>query len=370
MASVEKRLRNGKVTWLARWRDPDGRQRKKSFRRRVDADRFLAGVNAELLRGTYIDPSAGRMTLSEWADRWMSAQGHLKETTSTRYEGLIRVHILPRFGHRRLASVTHSEVAGWVAELVAAGHAPGSVRQLHRVLSRMFDLAVRDGRIGRNPALRVPLPRPHRGEPRFLTAQEVMSLGEAAGNEGASIRVLALTGLRFGELTALRVKRVDLSRRRLVVAESATEVGGRLVWSTPKSHQSRTVPLPLVLTPDLAPLLAGRSGDELVFTSPQGGPLRLNNWRRRVFNPACESCGMTGLTPHDLRHTAASLAVSAGANIKAVQRMLGHASAAMTLDVYAALFDEDLDAVAVGLDALVPPLCPTRAGGRPLAVGT
>jgi integrase len=151
---------------------------------------------------------------------------------------------------------------------------------------------------------------------------------------------------------------VDLVRRRLIVSESASEVGGRLVWSTPKSHQSRTVPLPQIVVGDLTPLVAGRSGDELVFTSPQGGPLRLNNWRRRVFDPACEACELSDVTPHDLRHTAASLAVSAGANIKAVQRMLGHASAAMTLDVYASLFDEDLDAVADALNALVPPVCP------------
>jgi integrase len=106
-----------------------------------------------------------------------------------------------------------------------------------------------------------------------------------------------------------------------------------------------------------------------VFTSPQGGPLRLNNWRRRVVDPACAACVLSDLTPHDLRHTAASLAVSAGANIKAVQRMLGHASAAMTLDVYAALFDEDLEAVAAGLDALVPPMCPTVPAGDRDAVG-
>ena len=96
----------------------------------------------------------------------------------------------------------------------------------------------------------------------------------------------------------------------------------------------------------------GKGPDDLLFTSPNGGPLRLNNWRRDVFNPSCARAGLVGVTPHDLRHTAASLAISAGANVKAVQLMLGHASAAMTLDVYAGLFGDDLDAVADGLDRL------------------
>jgi integrase len=98
--------------------------------------------------------------------------------------------------------------------------------------------------------------------------------------------------------------------------------------------------------------------DDLVFTGPSGGVLRINNWRPRVFDRACAAAGIEGLTPQDLRHTAASLAISAGANVKAVQRMLRHASASMTLDVYAGLFGDDLDAVADRLDALVPPVCP------------
>ena len=127
-------------------------------------------------------------------------------------------------------------------------------------------------------------------------------------------------------------------------------MNGRAVFGTPKSHQRRSVPLPRFLVEPLAVHLAGRDGDELVFTSPGGGVLRNNNFRRRVFDRAAEAVGLAGLTPHELRHTAASLAVAEGANVKAVQRMLGHASAAMTLDVYADLFEDDLDEVADRLD--------------------
>jgi integrase len=148
------------------------------------------------------------------------------------------------------------------------------------------------------------------------------------------------------------VKRVDLLRRRLTVAESATEVSGRLEWGTPKSHAARSVPMPRSLMSLFPDILAGKGPDDLVFTTWRGKPLRNLNWRRDVFDPAARDAGLEGLTPHELRHTAASLAVSAGAKVKSVQAMLGHASAAMTLDVYAGLFDDDLDGVADRMDSL------------------
>lgn len=164
------------------------------------------------------------------------------------------------------------------------------------------------------------------------------------------IRLLAYTGLRWGEATALQVRRLDLMRRRLEVVRTAIDLGREISYGTPKSHQHWSVPIPRSLIDPLAALVAGKGPDALVFASPRGAPLRNHNFRSRVFAPAAVSIGVPHLTPHDLRHTAASLAVQAGANVKAVQRMLGHASAAMTLDVYADLFGDDLDAVADRLD--------------------
>ena len=336
-----------------------------AFPRKVDAERFLSALAADLHRGTYLDPAAGEVTVGQWAEQWADGLSHLKETTRERYRGICRVHVVPKWGRRALGSVTHAEVGAWVTELSATGLAPGSVRQIHRVFALLLDLAVRDGRIAKNPATGVRLPRPRRGDPVFLSGEQVVRLADAAGDYRLVVLVLALTGLRFGELTALRVRRVDLARRRLTVAESATEVGGRLVWSTPKTHQTRAVPLPRPIVDALAAACADKDPDALVFTSPEGEALRLGNWRRRVFDPACAAVGIKGVSPHDLRHTAASLAVSAGANVKAVQRMLGHASAAMTLDIYAGLFGDDLDAVADRLEALAPHLCHTGADEVP-----
>jgi integrase len=358
VASVEKRIRDGNVSWLARWRDPDGRQRKKTFTRKIDAERFLVGLRAEIQRGTYLDPDAGKVAVAQWSEQWANGLSHLKETTRSRYLGILRVYVVPKWGPRPLSALTHGELASWIAELSAAGLAPGTVRQIHRVVSLMLDLAVRDGRLGRNPAAGLRMPRARRAEPVFLTPDQLARLVRAAGEHGTVIQLLALTGLRFGELAALRVGRVDLSRRRLVIAESVSEIAGTLAWSSPKTHQTRSVPIPPSLVPVLVRLTESKSQDELVFSAPRGGPIRARNWRARVFDPAAERAGLSGVTPHDLRHTAASLAVSAGANVKAVQRMLGHASAAMTLDVYAGLFGDDLDDVAQRLDRLVPPLCP------------
>ncbi|MFM6848444.1 MAG: tyrosine-type recombinase/integrase, partial [Terrabacter sp.] len=247
----------------------------------------------------------------------------------------------------------------------ASGLSAGTVRQAHRVLSLILAEAVKDGRISRNAASGVQLPRAVRLEPRFLSADEVGRLVAAAGSNGLSVAVLAFCGLRFGELAALKVRRVNLLRRRLVVAESVTEVGGRLVWSTPKTNRTRTVPFPPALGPGIEALCVGKGPDDLLFTAPGGGAVRLGNWRHRVFDPACREAGLVNVKPHDLRHTAASLAIAAGANVKAVQQMLGHASAAMTLDVYAGLFGDDLDAVALALDGLVPQMCPRDPAEAP-----
>ena len=139
-------------------------------------------------------------------------------------------------------------------------------------------------------------------------------------------------------------------RRRIEVVHTAIELNGEMTYGSPKTHQRRSVPIPRSLVDELARHVAGKDPEDLVFTTLRGEVMRNHNFRSRVFKPAAEAIGVPGLTPHDLRHTAASLAVQAGANVKAVQRMLGHASAAMTLDVYAGLFGDDVDAVAERLD--------------------
>ena len=355
-------LSDGSARYRARYRDPGGRQHERRFVRKVDAQRWLDEATSALVTQTWTAPERGRVTVADWADRWLASQTGVKPSTLYRYGNLLRTHVLPTWGKHRLADVTHADVAVWVAKLLAQGSAAGTVRQAHRVFSLLLGLAVRDGRIPRNPAERVPLPRVIRSEPRFLTHNEVERLADAAGAEGDVIRLLAYTGLRFGEMAALRVRRIDFLRRRLTIAEAVTEVGGRLEFGTPKTHQQRTVPLPATLGEPLARRCEGKQGDDLLVTTASGTVLRLRNWRRVVFDPAVRAAGLSDVTPHDLRHTAASLAVASGATVKSVQRMLGHASAAMTLDVYSGLFDDDLTALADRMDAAARAAAEARVG--------
>jgi len=348
MASITRRP-NGQ--WRPRYRDPAGREHARHFDRKVDAIRWLDSVTAAIETGTYVDPKAGNCALGEYAETWLSRQVQLKPSTRSRYTAIVRRHIVPAFGSVPLAKLERSAVAAWVLDLVDAGLAAPTVRHAHRILHMILNTAVDDGRLVRNPASRVKLPRDRRREKRFLSHAEVAALADAAGPDRLIILVLAYCGLRFGELAALRVRNVDPLRRRLFIEESVTEVDGAMIFGTPKSHQCRSVPVSRSLIDALAEACVGKSRADLVFTAPRGGVLMLRNWRRRVFDPALAAAGLGELTPHELRHTAASLAVAAGANVKAVQRMLGHASAAMTLDVYSGLFDDDLDSVADRLDA-------------------
>jgi integrase len=199
--------------------------------------------------------------------------------------------------------------------------------------------AVEDSRIPRNPCDGVKLPKRQHSDRGYLSHAQVSALADAVERQGEVVRFLAYTGLRWGEMAALRVQDFDVLRRRVNVSRSVTESGG-LQWSAPKTYERRSVPFPAVLADELAALMVGKGRDALVFTDRRGNVLRNSNWRARVFQPAVKKCqksddSFPSITPHDLRHTAASLAISAGANVKAVQRMLGHAKASMTLDVYA-----------------------------------
>jgi integrase len=298
----------------------------------------------------------------------------LKPSTLNRYGGLLRVHVLPTWRKVPLAELTHADVASWVKGLVASGLSPSTVRQAHRVLSLVLALAVRDRRLTFNAADGVKLPRARTPDKRFLSHDEVRVLAAACGEYEALVLLLAYSGLRWGEATALRVEAVNPLQGRLTVREAVTEVNGVVVFGTPKSHATRDVPVPSFVLDAVVLHMAGKAPGDLVFTSSTGTVLRNSNFRHHVFNRAASEVGLPGLTPHELRHTAASLAVQAGANVKVVQRMLGHASAAMTLDTYAGLFGDDLDAVATRLHeaaqrASVSTLCQRASGddsGPPL----
>lgn len=367
MAGHVRRLSNGK--WQARWYEPSGRERTKSFPRKADASKHLTYVNNSVLTGTYVDVAAGRVTVAGVAEQWFAGKVNTKATTRARIRSLLDVHVLPAWGAISIVKIEHSAVQRWVAELAASGLSPASIKKTHGVLSGILALAVSDRRLTSNPCKGVNLPRVTSTRRKYLSAPQVAALAAAAGTptgrsrgartadtfaqNGLIIYLLAYTGLRWGEMAALRVSSVDLLRKRVVITESVSDVDGEgLVWTTPKDHETRAVAVPGFLVDVLAQHLAGKVQDALLFPAHTGGPLSHRAERRAWFDGAAAAIGVEGLTPHELRHTAASLAVSVGSHVKVVQRMLGHASAAMTLDTYADLFDEDLDAVADRLDVV------------------
>jgi hypothetical protein len=135
MASIEKRTRNGKVSWRAHYRDPAGRQRSKSFPRKIEAERFLTSVESSKLIGSYIDPALARVTVGDWSMRWLAGQAHLKPSTRERSAGIIREHIEPKWSRVKLADVTHADVQAWLTTLSACdpqrpcGRSTGSCRE-------------------------------------------------------------------------------------------------------------------------------------------------------------------------------------------------------------------------------------------------
>src|SRR4051794_21588302 len=162
-------ISDGTRRYRARYRDAGARQHEKRFRRRVDAQHWLDEQTSALVTQTWTAPERGRITVEAWAEQWLAAQSGLKPSTSYRYRSLLRSQILPRWGRHRLADVSHADVAAWVADMSARGLAPATVRQAHRVLALVLTLAVRDGRIPRNPATGVPPPRAPRARPRVPT---------------------------------------------------------------------------------------------------------------------------------------------------------------------------------------------------------
>ncbi|MCC4907764.1 site-specific integrase [Microbacterium sp. cx-59] len=354
--------------YRARYRKPDGTEtEKRGFVTKREAELFLSTVTVAKATGSYIDPALAKVRIGDLAAVWLESKQPpmLKPASFGPLVTSWNAHVAPVWGARELTSIHKSEVQAWVSDLATRKSRSVVMRALG-VLAGVIDMAVDDQRIATNPARNLrTLPQRSVAKPRvYLTHEQVHILATNSAHP-TLVLVLAYTGLRWGEATALRVRHVSPARRRFSIEENAVLVKWEIHVGTPKTHERRSVPYPERLAPLIKAACADKPPEGLLFGNGATHMKRESDARSwfavAVRRAQKEDPSIPRLTPHDLRHTAASLAISAGANVKAVQRMLGHASAAMTLDTYADLFDDDLDAVAARLnDAMIDPPEPTH----------
>lgn len=351
MASIQKTTSG---TWQVRYKDPrTSRHRAKTFKKKIPATKFLHEVEHSITAGTFISSEQGAVDLPIWVQQHLDGRADIGVTTRNRTQNIVDVHIRPRWSGISLSAIKHSDVQAWVKELLDSGQSIDSAKKIVNTISSGLDAAVRDRRLHTNPARGARFPKSTPKKKIFLNAEQVEKLATATfdGRQKVILYTLAYTGLRWGELAGLRVQDFDPLRRRLNIEQTIVDDRGKLLVKPPKTHEIRSVPVPAFLAEMISMQVFGSDVDELIFTAARGGPMR-NRTERRWFNRVVKEIGIAGLTPHKLRHTAASMAISAGASVLSVQRMLGHSSATVTLNVYSSLFEDDLDEVAERLDSM------------------
>ena len=356
---VPSRLNGKGSRWRARYVDTQGREHTKAFARKSDAQQWLDTETADHVTGTWADPKLSVVTFGVMAERWFKTKATKAPKTIAGYRSLLDTVVLPRWGDVALRDITFEDMQEWITGLsvdgstktMGKGLSASRVIQAYQVVSQVLRYAIRAKHLAVNPAEDLELPRKADAEQRYLTHEQLHRLAVASGRFRTLVLVLGYCGLRFGEASALRVGDVDVEGRRIHVKRSATYVTGKgMVEGLTKTKTSRTVPVPQFLAPLLKTEIFGRAADELVFPPRRGNYLKAGELRW-LFDPAATAIGVPGFKPHELRHSCASLAIASGANIKVVQRLLGHKTAALTLDRYGHLYGDDLDAVAEAFDA-------------------
>jgi integrase len=353
VATVSKyETASGATRYRVRYRTPDHRQTdKRGFVTKKAAEAFAASVEVAKMRGEYIKPSMGKIAVGDLADDWLARkQQHTAPSHYRMLESAWRVHVAPRWGAVSVADVDVLGVESWITGMVRKGAGATTVLRAYGVLGGILADAVKAKRLAANPAKGVEnLPRKSAKRRVYLSADDVHVLADESGEHRPLVLLLAYCGVRWGEAIGLRVRDVEFLRRRLNVTENAVQIGTRHAVGPTKGRKARSVPVPEFVLNELSRQCKGKAPGALVFAGRDGGYLQRPKSSTGWFQAAVKKAKVQKVTPHDLRHTCASLAVSAGVNVLALQRMLGHKSAKVTLDTYSDLFDDDLDAVAVTL---------------------
>ncbi len=339
-----------------------------SGKRREDVRDKLAKALSDRAGGFVFD--AGAMTVGEYLDRWLKdVEDTVRESTHVRYEYAIRPHIKPALGKIKLKDLTPAQARWFYRDRLDSGLAPASVHKLHVVLHKALKAAVEDGLIPRNAVAGLKLPKLTREEVDPLSREEARQLLAAAGGIGdrlEALYVLALnTGMRQGELLALKWDDVDLEGGVLRVRRTLTKVGKSFVTGEPKTKKSRRT---IRLTTGAVGALRSHLSRQLeemeqmgslyqpggfVFATGIGTIINPSHLRNRSFKPLLKAAKLRHVRFHDLRHTCATLLLSKNVNPKIVSEMLGHASIAITLDIYSHLMPDMQEKAAQALEEML-----------------
>jgi integrase len=342
-------------------RDPiTGSRRQKwhsGFRTKREAERALSEITASVHAGAYVEPT--KQTLRDYTADWLTAiEPTIRPATHYSYSRNLRLHVLPQLGSVQLRRIDAGMLNGLYAALLADGKqsngggglSPRSVRYVHTIIHRAMRDAARWGRIPRNPADAADPPRAAatvQPTMRIWTADQLRAFLDYVADHklSAAFVVLATTGMRRGECLGLRWSDVDLMAGRISITQTVIAINHDVRIGSPKTARGRRT---VALDPRTVASLrehrqnklaerllmgAGFTDHDLVFCRPDGGPLHPERFSR-TFAIEAARAGLPPIRCHDLRHTWATLALSAGEHPKVVQERLGHANVSITLDVY------------------------------------
>jgi integrase len=373
--------------WLLRWRDPDLREHKLSFAKKVQADNKKTEIEAELLKGTYLDPKAGEVTFGAYATEWM-ANLTTDVTTREGIEGNIGRHVEgTTLWGARLRNVRPSTVQGWIKSL-SSRLSESTKAQIYGHVVAILNAAVDDEKIGKNPATAssVNAPKPDKKEITPWPAEWVAKMHGALPERYKPFVTLgAGLGLRQGEMFGLSPDDIDWLRGWVNVERQVKVVANKLVFSLPKGRKTRKVPLPDSVRDQLAAYLVTHPAAtvELPWEDLDGDPVAVrlmvtygaeskachrNNFGNSTWRPALTKAGIplhrdNGC--HALRHRYAAVLLDASENIKAVAKWLGHSSPTITLDYYGHLLPASEDRTRAAIDKAVQswgaPVVPQQA---------
>ena len=338
--------------WQARYKGPDGidRPAPRTFPTKRDAEIWLTRTESDILDDAWLDPDLGQVIFGDYARSWIDERPGLRPKTLQLYRYLLRQHVNPAFEVKPIASIQEPQVRRWRKQLLDAGTSEVTVAKAYRLLKAILTTAADDGMIRRNPCRIKGASQEKSPERPVLTIAQVYALAGAIGQRyRAMVLLTVFASLRWGELAALRRCDIDLDAGTVRITRQLTEVNGALSFSPLKTTAGlRIVIIPDVIVPDLTwhiGRFAVSDDDSLIFTSPDGLPLRHSNFRRRTWLPALTSAGLPPIHFHDLRHTGNDLAADTGASLRELMDRMGHSTSRAAM-VYLHSKDERQQAIA------------------------